>query len=129
MSRPDDLVAYMYQADLYCPRCIIGELSGRSPHAIDGPTALAGVEAALDAHARLHGIDRMVEWTFDSGEFPKVVFRHELASCEHCQGAGTVEILYGPRGRQYLGRDVRCGECDGAGTADRCGHCRERLGH
>jgi hypothetical protein len=128
MSRPDDLVAYVYQADLHCPRCIIGQLSRSSLYGIDRPTTVTGAEAALDAQARLVGIDRLVESTFDSGEFPKVVFRHELARCEHCQGAGTVEVLYGRRGRQCYGRDVRCGECDGAGTTDRCADCRERLG-
>ncbi len=131
MSRPDDLVGYAYRADLYCHRCILRELTGRDPVGVAGTAfvfTIHRVEAVLDAEARLHGIDRAGgAESIDSGEFPAVVLRGGLATCDHCQGEGQIEFLYGPRGRQYHGRWVRCGECDGSGSPDRCGRCRQLL--
>ena len=130
MSRDDDLVAYIYHADLHCPRCILRELTGRDPVGHAGHAfvfTVERVEAALHVQARLRGIDRTEAVPFDSGEFPAVVLRHKLAVCDHCKGAGSIELLYGPRGHEYHGRWVRCGECDGFGSPDRCGRCRQLL--
>lgn len=125
MSRPDDLVGYAYCADLYCPRCILRAFHG-SPTG-EPPIAGMSIEQHLDVLARLRGIDRTGTVPFDSGEFPAVVFRGDLGACDHCQGAGDIEFLYGPRGHEYHGRWVRCGECDGTGSPDRCGRCRQLL--
>lgn len=125
MSRPDDLVGYAYRTDLYCPRCILPAFHG-SPTG-EPPIAGMSIEQHLDVLARLRGVDRTGIEPFDSGEFPAVVFRSDLAACDHCQGAGDIELLYGPRGREYHGRWVRCGECDGTGSPDRCGRCRQLL--
>jgi hypothetical protein len=130
VSRPDDLVGYAYCADLYCPSCILPVLNVRDPFGIAGSAfvfRVDRVEAALDYEARRRGIDRTGAEPFDSAEFPAVVFRSDLATCDHCQGAGSIEFLYGPRGRQYHGRWVRCGECDGAASPDRCSRCRQLL--
>ncbi len=130
MSRPDDLVAYAYRADLYCLRCILRELTGHDPVGLGGSAfvfTVDRVEPALDAEARLRDIDRTGAEPFDTGEFPAVVLRSGLATCDHCQGEGQIEFLYGPRGREYHGRWVRCGECDGSGSADRSGRCRQLL--
>jgi hypothetical protein len=130
VSRPEDLVGYVYRADLYCLRCILRELIGHDPVGLGGGDFLFTVdrvEAALDTEARLRGIDRAGAEPFDSAEFPDVVLRGGLATCDHCQGAGSIEFLYGPRGHEYHGRWVRCGECDGSGSADRCGSCRQLL--
>lgn len=100
MSRPDDLVAYTYQADLYCPRCILrafhGSPTGKPP--IFGMT----IEQHLDMVARMRGIDRSDETTFDSSEFPKPVFRSDVSSPGSLRGLDT----------EY----------------DRCGSCGEVLG-
>jgi hypothetical protein len=130
VSRPEDLVAYAYQADLHCPRCILRALNVRDPFGIAGSAFVFSVDrvaAALDYEARRRGIDRTGAEPFDSGEFPAVVFRHQLAVCDHCHGEGRLELLYGPRGHEYHGRWVRCGECDGFGSPDRCGRCRQLL--
>jgi hypothetical protein len=130
VSRPADLVGYAYRADLYCLRCVLRGLTGRDPVGIGNSAFLFTVnrvEAALDHEARLRGIDRTGAEPFDSGEFPAVELRNELATCDHCQGAGRIELLYGPRGRQYHGRWVRCGECEGSASPDRCGRCRHLL--
>jgi hypothetical protein len=125
VSRPDDLVAYTYAADLYCPSCILRAFHG-SPTGLP-PIAGMSIEQHLDVLARLRGVDPSDERSFDSGDFPKLVRRSELTACEHCDGDGDIELLYGPRGREYHGRWVRCGECDGTGSPDRCGRCRQLL--
>lgn len=72
-ARFDDIVAYTYKADLYCPEHII-EAMGK--HLMYNPNT---PESSLDAIASDMGIDRYVEWSYDSGEFPKVVFRDQLS--------------------------------------------------
>lgn len=124
MSRADDLVGYAYRGDLHCLRCVLRELIGSDPVGVGNSAfvfTIAGVEAALDQEASLRGIDRTGAEPFDADEFPAIMLRHQLATCDHCRGAGQIELLYGPRGRQYHGRWVRCGECDGTGSPDRCG--------
>lgn len=86
MSDVYTIVGYTFQADLYCPRCIVETVQpsrthGRSPH--------TDVELVLNAIAEDRGIDRNDEWTFDTDVFPKVVFagdvvpeRDVCASCE-----------------------------------------------
>jgi len=79
------ITAYVYKADIYCTDCIIEAmlLAGEaSPAARDMP-----VEDALDQIAAANAIDRQDEWTFDSDEFPKVVFSDDLSG-EHCGGCG-----------------------------------------
>lgn len=72
-----DIVGYQYQAEIVCPRCIIGRLVD---DALAAPAARdMGVEAALDQIAGAMAIERGDETTFDSWEFPKVVFRSDVA--------------------------------------------------
>lgn len=80
--RSDTIVAYSYQADIYCPTCIVETMIGQgiaSPAARD-----MSEEAVMDQCAGAMAIDRMDEATFDSGEFPKIVFVDELKTDEHC---------------------------------------------
>ena len=76
------LVAYTYQADLYCPQCIAFRLSGWT-------TTVDNVERVLDAQAAHYGIDRSAESSFDSGFFPKVVFAHQLRGGDRCGACGN----------------------------------------
>ena len=67
-----DIAGYTYQAENYTPTDLIevmvaaGELS---PAALD-----MKVEDVLDQHAGALAIDRYDERSFDSSEFPKVIF-------------------------------------------------------
>lgn len=100
MTRPDDVVAYTYLADLYCPRCIlhavvcqrgIPTLGAGSSTIILAPVMRGeriDVEASLDVAAKAWGIDRWAEITFDSGEFPKVAFRDQIAPGDRCGSCG-----------------------------------------
>jgi hypothetical protein len=60
------IVGYTYQADVWCPDCIVNEL---------GP---------LDEAAEKRGIDAMDEHSYDSGDFPKVIFSAMIEDDEYC---------------------------------------------
>jgi len=54
--------------------------------------APADVETVLDAIAKLQGIDRYDETRYDSGEFPKVIFRNQVEDRNVCGVCfGTLE--------------------------------------
>jgi hypothetical protein len=88
MAHATDVVGHTYRADLYCSRCIILELVKRaelSPAAYDLPPS----DVLKDA-AEAHGIDWADERSFDSDEWPKVVFRSSLEDeGEHCGTCGV----------------------------------------
>lgn len=98
MAHSTDIVAYTYAADNYCPPCTLAEYRSHRQAAgmcIDSVPIGANretftVESALDDYASMRGIDRYTETSFDSGEFPKVVFRDQLESLEHCGRCGGV---------------------------------------
>lgn len=79
MIRP---VAYTYQADLYCPQCMVFRLTGWT-------TTVEKVEWALNAQAAHFGIDRSAESSFDSGFFPKAVFPDQLHTGDVCGSCGV----------------------------------------
>lgn len=83
-----DIVAYTYRADNYCPRCIIDVLPTGEGEAFDGWALAAGAtmpaEQNLAELAEAFGIDRSDERSYDSGDFPKVVFVDQVEDCEHC---------------------------------------------
>lgn len=74
------IVGYVYEADTYCPTCLIETLIARgeaSPAARD-----MAAEDVLDQVAGANGIaDRFDETTFDSSEHPKVIFASESGGC------------------------------------------------
>lgn len=88
--RPDDIVAYTYKADTYCVRCIAGKVVSKVITLYEA----AESEKFLDTVAEARGIDRYDERSFDSDDFPKVVFRDQLEPDEE-------------------GESERCGGCSG----------------
>lgn len=72
-----DIVGYTYSGDNYCPRCITAMFAM-------APTATAQAETTLDVVAAWRRIDRYDENTFDSGAFPKVIFRLSIQDDETC---------------------------------------------
>jgi hypothetical protein len=89
---PYDIMGYAYRTDLYCPGCIVDQLPTGPGEAFDGwalvPPATMSTEANLDEIAAAFGIDRYDERTYDSGDFPKVVFRDQLENDERCGNCG-----------------------------------------
>jgi len=79
-----DVVGYDFNADTYCIICIIDELHARYPKVLD---AVEGtwfdIEGFLRRCALTLDIDLHDERTYDSGDFPKVVFADQ-AEDEHC---------------------------------------------
>ena len=87
-----DIVGYTFQAETYCPGCIIAQLSTGSGQTYDGwaltPGVSMPVEANLTEIAYAFGIDRDDEKTFDSDDFPKVILSSEIGYCGACGACG-----------------------------------------
>jgi hypothetical protein len=98
LAKSYDIVGYTFSADNYCERHIFGAMGKRR---LPGRSA----EESLDTYAKQRGIDRQDERSYDSGNFPKVIFRDQAHDV--CNLAND----YGP------------GQC-----GDRCGQCGEPLG-
>lgn len=92
MAHSWDIVGYQYRADFYCPACIIDQLPTGEDEAFDGWALAPGVrmttEANLDEIAQAFGIDRGNEASFDSGDFPKVVFLDMAEHDDRCAACG-----------------------------------------
>lgn len=76
--RSDAIVGYTWQADIWCPACI-----ERANPSIDG-----NAEAVLDTLAQRNDIDRSDETSFDSGDFPKIIFAVMVEDDESCGQCG-----------------------------------------
>jgi len=97
------IIGYAFNADTYCNGvCILralGEITqeqfDRAKYITDVTVLFddcATVEGALTVVARRRGIDRMNERSYDSGDFPKVIFSTEefpdyCPRCALCTGA------------------------------------------
>ena len=77
-----DIVAYTYQAETLCPPCTMAAMSDAP--AIPG----ADAEIVLDFVAQILGVDRDDESSFDSGDFPKVIFGSQIEDIESCGQCG-----------------------------------------
>jgi hypothetical protein len=83
-----DIVGYTFNADNYCPDCIIAVLPTGDGEAFDGWALAKGVRMSTEDNlheiAAAFGIDWTDEHSFDSSEFPKVIFDSQLESDEYC---------------------------------------------
>ena len=85
-----DIVGYTFNADNYCPGCIIEVLPTGEGEAFDG-WALAGgvtmsVEADLREIAHAFNINYDDLASYDSDEFPKPIFASQVEDDEECCG-------------------------------------------
>ena len=83
-----DNVAYSYQSETLHPACVIERMIANreaSPAARDMDT-----EEVLDQIAGANAIDRQDEMSFDSGDFPKVVFADGITDGETCDRCGML---------------------------------------
>lgn len=80
-----DIAAYTYQAENLCPTCTVDAVVG----GFDPTTTPMNVEAVLDEIAAgLPGLDRHDESSYDSSDFPKVVFAYQVEENETCGECG-----------------------------------------
>lgn len=109
MVRATDIVAYTFNADEYDPDCVVHELlnlyrrrpgSPRLPHPGEGDT-----ETQLDVIATWLGINRQDERSYDSGDFPKVVF-----GSDDLYEQPDEDAEHGPDG-ETIPKPRRCGRC------------------
>lgn len=90
MTKAWDIVAYTYNADTYCPDCIVGQVLARNPDIHSTRLDYINTERDLWRLANLLRINRDNEASFDSGDFPKVVFSSQVEDVEHCGSCGRV---------------------------------------
>lgn len=89
-----DIVGYTFNADTYCPDHIIGALPTGEGEPYEGWALAKGAdpmtpEAELDEIAWANGYNRDDESTYDSGEFPKVIFASQAwDSDDYCATCG-----------------------------------------
>lgn len=78
------ITGYTYKANNYCPQCIV-ETMIAAGEASPGARAMP-VEAVLDQCAGANAIAREDERSFDSFDFPKVIFsdRDGGIACGRC---------------------------------------------
>lgn len=83
--------AYLYAGNLLCPGCVLDALPTGEGHAFDGwkdvSTPPMSAEANLTELAAAFGINRTDEQSFDSDDFPKVLF--DTNDGEICAGCHT----------------------------------------
>lgn len=96
-----DIVAYTYQAETLCPSCTASALS--IPFDVIDESGTIG---AIEMLGIAMGIDVMDERSFDSGDFPKVVFADQFEPCGDCDAC--------------LENDPKCAD-------QLCFHCGEEL--
>ena len=75
------IVGYTYRAENYTPAGIITALPTGEGEQFDGwgdATRTMGAEEFLDGIAQAFGIDRQEEYSFDSNDFPKVIFASQV---------------------------------------------------
>jgi len=76
------VVGYSYKAENLCPDCILGD------DAVTKIGFVFSVEGVLDVVAGFMGINREDESSFDSGDFPKVIFPDQVQADEKCAKCG-----------------------------------------
>ena len=79
---------YVYWADIYCPACTIKEVRENRPESTSPSFGDLGTEQALDQLAEYLLLDREDERTFDSDDFPKVIFSTSIEAGDKCGRCG-----------------------------------------
>lgn len=85
-----DIVAYTYRADIYCPVCMVRSAIDTLNDGEPCGWGQLDPEHCLTELASKLGIDREDERSFDSDDFPKVVFGSQIEENERCGRCGEV---------------------------------------
>ena len=83
-----DIAGYTFGTENFCPRCIILALPTHPGGAFDGWALAPGVRVTTEDNlteiAHAFNINRNDERTYDSAEFPKVIFDDSVQDDERC---------------------------------------------
>ena len=89
MAKSTDIVGYMFRAAIYCPNHIVDAITDTED--FDGwklsEAIRMDVEDNLNEIAAAFGYNRQDESSFDSEDFPKVIFRDQ-AEDTYCETDG-----------------------------------------
>jgi hypothetical protein len=80
------IAGYTYKAAQYCPNCIVDKVLNSM--GLEGHGLSYDTEEALERLAISEGIERYDEHTFDSDDFPKVIFSDWIEPDQHCSACG-----------------------------------------
>jgi len=78
------IVGYTYAADNYCESCLVELLFNNPVMPTDKVDSWLSTEDGLNNIAKILGIDRNDENTFDSGHFPKVIIDQMIDTNDRC---------------------------------------------
>jgi hypothetical protein len=81
-----DIVGYTYQAEILCKECARRAARRNNPDPAPVESWLA--ETELNDWANTIGLDREEEESYDSNDFPKVIFASEVQEGETCGECG-----------------------------------------
>ena len=89
----NEIGAYIYQADIYCPECVLEVMDYQN--AIPPNKNTNSVEDYLNEIASdpSYPINREDEHSFDSDIFPKRIWAFELDECGHADRCGGCEVM------------------------------------
>ena len=82
------IAGYQYQVEHLCPACTINRVSGNSTAAVEFDNDVLVIENWLRLNAAEQGIDYYDENTYDSSDYPKMIFSHQVESGECCGECG-----------------------------------------
>lgn len=88
-----DIAGYTYRAEQYTPRGMIEKLVKFA--SVRLPVGEITAETMLDAWAARNNVNRQDEMTFDSDEFPKVIFEDQAEGefVDHITDSGRPEYV------------------------------------
>lgn len=85
------IVGYTFNAETLHPICMVERYIAGG---VLSPGARGmSAEDALDQAAEVAGVNREDEYSYDSDEFPKVVFADSVDEVEYCDSCGMTIIL------------------------------------
>lgn len=79
------VIGYTFNADNYCNGICVLQAMGVP---VSEDANCMTIKSVLDSVATARGINRYDEYSYDSREFPKVIFSSQVEETEHCGGCG-----------------------------------------
>jgi hypothetical protein len=80
MKTFDKITGYVYAADSFCDKCLKRYMFANKQ--IDEELKAQRIEDILDIVSKEWGVDRTNEWSYNSDDFPKVIFASDAEFME-----------------------------------------------